>query len=194
MMKRIWIFVLIVLALLMCVGAAGAEVTASGTCGKNGDNLHWTLENGVMTITGTGEMADTSLWGGMPWKKYQDNITSVVIGEGATYIGECAFYNCTNLTSVTLPTTLQRIGIQAFFNCKKLPEIVVPEGVTSLAYGAFEACSVLVNATLPSTLKIMEQKQCSSLLLYSFGWWLNHLVLHKSEQKHCCLLSLQAII
>lgn len=155
-MKRIWIFVLIMLALLMCVGAAGAEVTASGTCGKNGDNLHWTLENGVMTITGTGEMADTTLLGGMPWKRYQDNITSVVIGEGATYIGECAFYNCTNLTSVTLPTTLQRIGIQAFFNCKKLPEIVVPEGVTSLAYGAFEACSVLVNATLPSTLKIME--------------------------------------
>ena len=30
----------------------------SGTCGKNGDNISWSLSGGTLIISGTGEMAD----------------------------------------------------------------------------------------------------------------------------------------
>lgn len=41
-----------------------SEVIASGECGALGDNLTWTLdENGVLTITGEGEMANYDLTG-----------------------------------------------------------------------------------------------------------------------------------
>jgi surface glycoprotein (TIGR04207 family) len=38
-----------------------ASTAASGTCGANGSNVTWTLsDNGVLTISGTGDMADYS--------------------------------------------------------------------------------------------------------------------------------------
>lgn len=58
-MKKIlkWIFVLAALAAVFCCVSAFAET--SGTCGKNGDNLTWTLDDeGTLTISGLGEMED----------------------------------------------------------------------------------------------------------------------------------------
>ena len=47
------------LALLLCAPALAAEIVDSGTCGKYGDNLTWTLDSdGLLTISGEGEMAD----------------------------------------------------------------------------------------------------------------------------------------
>ncbi|MBQ2066715.1 MAG: leucine-rich repeat domain-containing protein, partial [Clostridiales bacterium] len=41
------------------VNAIFAEIVDSGTCGANGDNVKWTLDDaGVLTISGTGAMAD----------------------------------------------------------------------------------------------------------------------------------------
>ena len=70
-----------------------ATEVASGACG---DNLTWTIEDGTLTISGTGEMwyYGEEYVGGYgyitnaPWKEYIDTELSLVLEEGITKIGE----------------------------------------------------------------------------------------------------------
>ena len=41
-------------------------------------------------------------------------ITTIIIPEGVTKIGNCCFNNCLQLTNITLPSTLKVIGYEAF--------------------------------------------------------------------------------
>ena len=63
-----------------------------GTCG---DNVTWELAltstSGILTISGTGAMADYDGPDDQPWKDYRSSITKVVIGNGVTSIGNNAF-------------------------------------------------------------------------------------------------------
>ncbi len=92
-----------------------------GTCGADGDNLKWTLENGVLTISGTGAMANEQMW-----EDYINDITSVVMENGVTSIGGNAFRDCTSLNSVTIPESVASIGDYAFENIKVSATINVP--------------------------------------------------------------------
>ena len=70
--------------------ATAAETIASGTCGADGDNLTWVLDDtGTLTISGTGEMKTFY----NPWNSYSQQITTVVIDAGVTSIGSSAFSN-----------------------------------------------------------------------------------------------------
>ena len=53
-------------------------------------------------------------------------LTSVVIPEGVTEIGENAFRGCENLKEVTLPVGVKKIDESAFNECKALETIYVP--------------------------------------------------------------------
>lgn len=95
---------LLTLAMLMTVLSgfsitAFAAESASGTCGEN---LSWTLdEEGTLTISGTGAMADYDCEENLaPWADYK--IITVVIESGVTTIGAYAFDRCSELTSVTI--------------------------------------------------------------------------------------------
>ena len=121
-----------------------SETSCGGACGANGDNVTWDLNNdGVLTISGTGAMADYSFEYPMPWEAYLEDITTVVVEDGVTAIGVFAFLNCTNLTSVTLPDTLTEIGMWAFFDCQSLPEIHLPADLTQIDFAAFGGCDAL---------------------------------------------------
>lgn len=134
------------------------NLLGSGSCG---DNLTWKLEeNGLLTISGTGEMYDfdfhwdydmvdsmddvikkESPWKYTVWRATEDgkdisNVKRVVIEEGATSIGAGAFFALKRLESVSLPGTLTKIGEQAF-GCSGLPQITIPASVTSIASNAF---------------------------------------------------------
>lgn len=50
-------------------------------------------------------------------------VDTVVIPQKVTYIGEGAFYNCSNLDAVVLPKGLTHIGRSAFCNCYNLSNI-----------------------------------------------------------------------
>jgi len=72
-------------------------VSASGSCGNN---LKWVLYNsGYMIISGTGPMKDYGISQYMPWYKYADSITAVVVQNGVTNVSRNAFSYCSNLTS-----------------------------------------------------------------------------------------------
>ena len=73
----------------------------------------------------------------MPWIKYKNEITTVIVAEGIRSIGKCSFYECTNLTSITLPSTLRTINAYAFYGCSGLTEITIPASTTTIRQYAF---------------------------------------------------------
>ena len=109
--------------------------------------VSWTLENGVLTISGTGPMDDYASASEAPWYKQRADITKVVIAEGVTAIGARAFYQYTNLTEVEISSTVEKIGARAFYADASLSEIVIPAAVTELGDSSFRACSSLKKIT-----------------------------------------------
>ncbi|MCD7739226.1 MAG: leucine-rich repeat protein [Lachnospiraceae bacterium] len=139
------------------------SIVASGTCGTN---LTWTLDgDGVLTISGTGEMTSYSS-GGAPWYSYRSSITSVVIENEATTIGNYAFYGCTSLAEITVPESVTSIGSYAFYGCSSLASITIPDGVTNIPTYTFYNCTGLTSITLPEKLTSIGNyafRNCTSL-------------------------------
>lgn len=96
--------------------------------------ISYTLENGTLTISGTGEIQsnDDVCNKNLPWNLNKDEITSVIINEGITKIGAFAFIEYKNLKSVSFPNSLRAIGQQAFSYCPKLENINIPDNVSFL--------------------------------------------------------------
>ena len=140
---------------------------ASGICGKEGDNLKWTLTyDGILTISGTGEMANWTDHPTNPWYAYMADIQSVVIESGATSIGACAFYQCSNLSSISIPDGVTSIEASAFYKCAALSFVAIPNSVNNIGNAAFRDCSSLSVVTLPEslkTVKVQTFRGCSSL-------------------------------
>ncbi|MCD7886863.1 MAG: leucine-rich repeat domain-containing protein, partial [Clostridiales bacterium] len=140
-LKKTWIFLLLVcLAALFSTTALAADNVTSGTCGEN---LTWTLEDGVMTISGSGAMSNCES-DYVPWYSLRSSIETVIIEDGVTSIGNYAFYYCTEITDVTIGNTITSIGRSAFYNCKSLRAVTIPDSVISIGYEAFTFCSLKV--------------------------------------------------
>ena len=142
------------LALCLTLGAPAIAAPISGYCG---DNIRWTLSEGVLTLTGSGDMLDYPVSVAAPWHHYAKSITTLIVGEGVTSLGDRAFYGCTGLTSVSLPSTLRRVGRSAFYDCKSLFVIVLPDSVQEIGPYAFRGCRSLVAAALPEKLKSLGE-------------------------------------
>ena len=151
---------ILVLTLVLSVGSVSAAeptIVDSGNCGKDGNNVTWTLDSaGLLTISGTGEMADyesktdsasgeeitTAPWG--------NQAKTAVTGDGVTGIGAAAFYGCSGLTSVTMGSNVTSIGESAFRGCTGLTGIVLPGSVTSIGEYAFSNCESLTAIEIPA--------------------------------------------
>ena len=138
-------------------------IVASGTCGAQGDNLTWTLDDsGTLTISGEGEMTSSP-----SWSSYCDKISSVVIESGVTSIANRAFSYCSRLTSVTIPGSVTSIGNAAFLGCYNLESVTIPDSVTSIGTDAFTRCDNLTSVTIPPSVTSIGAnafKNCSSLV------------------------------
>ena len=78
-------------------------------------------------------------------------VREVVVEEGVTVIGECAFGECSKLTSVSLPSTLQGIGGYAFHQTRALESVKLPSGLTWIGERAFNGSGIR-KISLPDTL------------------------------------------
>ena len=106
------------------------ETVASGTCGAEGDNLTWTLDSdGVLTISGTGDMAYYSASNEAPWAEHRETITEIVLPEGMTSIGDYAFADCSKVKEVIIPDSVISIYGGAFANCTELAYLRIPKSV-----------------------------------------------------------------
>ncbi len=84
-------------------------------------------------------------------------LTSLVIPEGVTEIGDIAFSGCVALKSVKFPDSLHKFGISAFFGCYALSSINIPEGTEIISEQCFYGCSSLTSVRLPSTINSLER-------------------------------------
>ena len=124
--------------------ACGKESTIeSGTTGECKWTLIGTSESDrrlTLTISGNGKMDDYYANSYCPWSGYSDQITTVIITDGVTSIGENAFNNCDRVASVAIPGSVTSIGGGAFAYCGNLTSITIPGSVTSMGVGLFTGC------------------------------------------------------
>ncbi len=132
-----------------------AAAALSGPCGAEGDNVTWSIADGVLTFSGSGKMQN---YGGVetgdygysgeyapPWSEYRDQITRAVVDEGVTNLGDCALYSCGGVRELSLPDSLTEIGSCAVRGLSNLPEVTIPRNVSSIGRFNFIECSILAN-------------------------------------------------
>ena len=88
----------------------------------------------TLHIEGTGAMADYGTQG-TPWYSQRASITSIILPDGLTRIGNSAFLQ-TAITEIEIPNTVTSIGQNAFWNCNSI-KTTVPASVTELGETAF---------------------------------------------------------
>ncbi len=133
-----------------------APIIDSGKCGDNEwvDNVRFTVDgDGVLTISGTGKMADFyyrrvpttddghwQIYSNIPWRG--NYVDSIVISPGVTSIGNYAFCEC-DIETIEIPEGIVRIGWSAFEDCYFLESIELPQSITFIGGEAFSGCAHL---------------------------------------------------
>lgn len=134
------------------------------------------ISEGEYTVSGIGTCTDTEIlipttYNDLPVVSVEASaflnntaITSVVLPDGITSIGENAFNGCESLTSVTFGknSQLSSIGPGAFNYCYSLESITIPESVTNIGSDAFYYCCGLRSVTFG------ENSQLTSIGDYAF--------------------------
>ena len=125
------------------VSAAEVTVVAQGSCGQSAE---WTLySDGLMEITGTGEVSGDSLWS----EQYMLDISKLVIGEGITNFGIDVFRDIIGLKCVELPGSLEGLGCGGFSGCVNLESVLIPDNITVVPGYIFARCENMKNIVLP---------------------------------------------
>lgn len=162
-----------------------ATEVATGTEGT----LTWTLSSqGVLTISGSGEIGDYDLQTRPSWEEHKDKTYNVVIEDGVTRIGDYAFYQMeamlevsipggvtaignsafrgSGLIAVFVPNSVKTVSADAFRLCRSLASMTLSEGVETVGERAFHSCIALRYMKFPSTLKSLGSgafTSCESL-------------------------------
>ena len=76
-------------------------------------------------------------------------ITSIIIPDSMTFIGQSAFKGCKALESINIPDSVIFISMYAFQNCESLKSITIPDSVTKIKWGAFSGCKSLKSIAIP---------------------------------------------
>ncbi|MCQ2227433.1 MAG: leucine-rich repeat domain-containing protein [Bacteroidales bacterium] len=120
---------------------ADAEKTKlTAYIGKGGDA---TIPNGVTSVG--------------PHSFEGSNLTSVVIPESVTEIGEYAFYASKKLKAVNIPSNITKLNNCVFSLCSSLTTITIPEKVVSIGTRAFEDCSSLTSLSIPESVTEIKE-------------------------------------
>ena len=195
MMKTVTRFLSTILVFFSLLFLCGVHAFAD----TRKDELYWDLTDGVLTISGRGDMHDYA--GDIaPWRlkdskakdvksivvewgvthigdqsfQYCESVKTATIADSVTSIGEAAFYGCTKLKEVKLPTRLSdnEISASLFDHCKALKSAIIPEGVEVIKNAAFNCCESLEWIYIPDSVEEIESSAfnaCSKLKDIYFG-------------------------
>ena len=94
------------------------------------------------------------------------NVTSIVIPDGVTSVGEFAFYNCSGLTSIVIPDSVTSIDRYAFSGCSGLTSVTIPNSVTYIGAGAFAECTGLQEVAFNAHIDLYDS---SGSVFYNSG-------------------------
>lgn len=155
-MKKRMISMLLVLAMVLPVFCLRA-LAWSGV--GEGDGIAWELdENGVLTLSGEGEMEHHSPagagWGSWvnkniaavtKWSVDASDIKAVIIKSGITIVGDAAFSSCYNNLEAVIEEGVVEIGYHAFLDNTNLAKVTIPASVTLIQSMAFLNCESLTD-------------------------------------------------
>ena len=170
-MKKRLLSILLVLLMALTLLPLGALANDDNKCGEN---LTWEFADGILTISGTGDMYDYSSADPAPWSAKNNDISEITVLDGVTSIGDNAFHSCcaesidlqctslvsigknafsrcTTLTSIFIPDSVQSIGSEAFSLCEGLSMVELPTTLTKIPDGIFTDCTLLDSITIPDT-------------------------------------------
>jgi len=137
----------------------------------NAANVIATLDNGTLTISGTGAVvSENSL---APWFSVKDQIINVDVQSGVTNIGKWYFLDCSNLVRANIASTVTRIEGQAFRGCTNLKRIRIPHNVTFIGVECFLDCINLETINIPSSISTIEGaafRGCHALQNITVRW------------------------
>lgn len=147
---------------LDCYSECTVTVSGDGNSGTAGSGVTWSFdgESGRLTFSGSGKMENYS------WESLKDQVKSVVIGEGITYIPPRAFMDYKNLESADLPKTVTKLNFAIFSGCENLTEATIPNTVTTLGSNCYNGCKKLTRVVIPDSVTIIEDhcfRVCTSL-------------------------------
>lgn len=127
----------------------------------------YTTENGEVTITdytGTREhVLIPSEIGGFPVTAladkafYEKHVTTVVVPDSVTEIGDLCFSGDNYLVSLTLPDGLAELSYGALESCYSLMDFELPKGLKTIGAGALQAIFYLTHLTIPAGVTDIEQ-------------------------------------
>ena len=152
-----------------CNCTSGCSLSCKCICHKMDEEhipsatVHITVEDGVMRITGSGEVTQYDV---EPYEPNKNNVHQVIIGDGISTIGDNVFLGFEKIEKIILPSSIKEIKEFAFYACFSLKEIAIPEGIVEIGQGAFAGCSALESFTFPSTVKKIGKaafRDCDSL-------------------------------
>lgn len=123
----------------------------------NGKNVSWVYDgNGILTISGIGEIADYYMSDIRPWDSFKDEITTLIINKGIRKVGKSAFSECPRIEQLVLPEGMRVIEFNAFWGCTSLNQVTFPTSLTEIKISAFDACPNLRTVTLPKSCKVFH--------------------------------------
>ena len=197
--------VAMMLALLPTAAFAEDSTKIKYDCGKNGNNVIATLDTvtGVMTISGTGKMADygkdpeTNIIHDPPWVGYKDKIKKLVVEGDVTSIGDDAFRGCINLKNIDLSKASSLEVIKTSFPvCTGLENVVLNEGLVEIGGSAFNNCKSLGSIHIPSTVTAIGGwcfESCTSLSKVTFADGIQLTTIAEATFANCSNLNLETI-
>ena len=162
-------------------GLSAVSSAMSGTCGAtdNESSVTWKIEGTTLTISGSGAIKDYAHHSdtnhqvtegtcdtpdcdyNRPWASQIESITSIVIEDGVTGIGNCAFRSMSAVTSLSIGNSVTVIGENAFKDCEALTSIAIPDSVTELKGYCFYSCGSLNTIEIGTGLTTLDQhKTC----------------------------------
>lgn len=186
-MKKVQAFFLVLALSLLLVVPSYAVTDRAGSCGNQ---VQWSLDErtGVLTISGSGPMADYQLdWSegeagtwvcsktNAPWWPYREKIKKVIVEDGVTKVGAYSFGGYVylaegnlvvqdgyqSLKQVEMKNSVQQVGDGAFFNAVALQKIVWSSALQSIGEAAFSYCIGLKQVSLPASLQSMGERSFS---------------------------------
>ena len=130
-------------------------VTISGSCG---DTMTWGLNlgSGVLTLRGSGDMADYTLDDPAPWYDFRSMIAEIEFDSTVTDIGAYAFVDCSGLEALILPDFIRTISESSFYNCENICYVEIPDGVQTIGKDAFDGCDALEEVVFLGDAPVME--------------------------------------
>lgn len=161
-MKKRLLSMILALSMMLTILPVNA-ITAWAADDSCGANLTYELTQNTddpdtytLTIRGEGAMYDYSS-STVPWNAQKSKITSVVIGDEVTSIGDYAFEDCSALKKLDIPQSVTEIGSKAFRGCSALTSLALPQTVNRIGNTAFQGCSNLETINIPSGVKLIEK-------------------------------------